>query len=277
MLRPLLFTCLLAPIAATAGDWGEVRLPSESAPRIYGGYAAGCLDGAMTLPLSGPGYQEMRPSRNRYYGHPDLLRFIAQLGATAVARGFAPVLIGDLGQPRGGPMPSGHRSHQVGLDVDIWFLDAPGGRTPTGAALETLSAQTMIDPYAGRVLARFGARQRTLLRAAAEDPAVERIFVNPVIKQALCRSEAERGWLHKLRPWWGHDEHFHVRLSCPPDSPACEPQKPVEPGDGCDAGLDDWVEEIRQAARRPPLPKPPAPEPVLPEACTAVLTAPVRR
>lgn len=274
MLRPLLSSLLLVPALAAAGPWGEVRLPSAELPQVYGGYAAGCIAGAQTLPLSSPGYQAMRPSRNRYYGHPELLRFIEQLGYTAAARRFAPVLIGDLGQPRGGPMLSGHRSHQIGLDVDVWFLDAPGGRAPSGAALESLSAQTMIDPYAGRVLARFGARQRALLRAAADDPAVERIFVNPVIKQSLCRSEADRGWLHKIRPWWGHDAHFHVRLYCPPDSPQCSAQKPIEPGDGCDAGLDAWVEEIRQAARRPPLPTPPAPEPVLPEACTAVLQAP---
>lgn len=274
MLRPLLLTLLFAPAIALASPWGEVRVPSASQPQVYGGYAAGCIAGAQTLPLSGPGYQAMRPSRNRYYGHPELLLFIETLGLTARARHFAPVLIGDLGQPRGGPMLSGHRSHQIGLDVDVWFLDAPGGRPPGGAALETLSAQTMIDPYAGRVLARFGARQRALLRAAAEDPAVERIFVNPVIKQSLCRSEPDRDWLHRIRPWWGHDAHFHVRLRCPADSPECVSQKPIEAGDGCDAGLDAWVEEIRQAARRPALPTPPPPEPVLPDACTAVLQAP---
>ncbi len=125
MLRPLLSSLLLVPALAAAGPWGEVRLPSAELPQVYGGYAAGCIAGAQTLPLSGPGYQAMRPSRNRYYGHPELLRFIEQLGYTAEARRFAPVLIGDLGQPRGGPMLSGHRSHQIGLDAG-WELDLWG-------------------------------------------------------------------------------------------------------------------------------------------------------
>jgi len=55
-----------------------------------------------------------------------------------------------------------------------------------------------------------------VVKTAAEDPSVTRIFVNAAIKKEMC-SEAgtDRRWLAKVRPWWGHSEHFHVRLACP--------------------------------------------------------------
>ena len=82
------------------------------------------------------------------------------------------------------------------------------------------------------------------MQAAAEDPAVERIFVNAAIKKAMCREAgSDRAWLAKVRPWWGHAEHFHVRLDCPPDSPQCKPQPPVPAGDGCGHELDYWFTE----------------------------------
>jgi len=104
---------------------------------------------------------------------------------------------------------------------------------------------------------------------------VDRIFVNPVIKRALCATQTQRDWLAKVRPWWGHDEHFHIRLACPSGAAECEPQPAVPPGDGCDADLDRWVEEIRQAAISPrvlPKPKPPSAK-NLPVACAGVLKA----
>ena len=75
-----------------------------------------------------------------------------------------------------------------------------------------------------------------VIKAAAQDRQVQRIFVNAAIKKALCRdATGDRSWLHTVRPYWGHDYHFHVRLVCPPGQPACREQDPVPPGDGCDA------------------------------------------
>src|SRR5258708_23548157 len=52
-----------------------------------------------------------------------------------------------------------------------------------------------------------------VIKAAARDPHVERIFVNAAIKKALCRdTDPDRSWMNKVRPYWGHDYHFHVRL-----------------------------------------------------------------
>jgi penicillin-insensitive murein endopeptidase len=109
---------------------------------------------------------------------------------------------------------------------------------------------------------------------AAADPRVDRLFVNPAIKRALCRNYGgaatdDTAWLHRISPWWGHDDHFHVRLRCPADSPDCEPQKSVAPGDGCDADLESWGRPVAEPAK--PAIAPPRPPP--PPACRAVLRA----
>lgn len=274
----LLSLLLLASnLPARAGNgWSTVAYPLSGPPQVIGSYAAGCIAGAEALPLVSEGYQVMRPSRNRYYGHPLLVAFVERLGRQAAARG-ARLLIGDLGQPRGGPMPNGHRSHQSGLDVDVWFLQQPRARILSRGETEQIDMPTMVRAEEGALNAsRWSPRYRDTLKLAAQSPEVERIFVNAIIKQALCYSETDRSWLGKVRPWWGHDAHFHVRLACPPDSGQCRPQKPLPPGDGCDADLANWVRDIQQAALSPKpwrKPEPPSAE-RLPAACNAVLYSP---
>jgi penicillin-insensitive murein endopeptidase len=252
--------------AAGQSPWGAVAAPSAGQMQAVGGPANGCIAGAAVLPADGPGFSVIRLSRNRFYGHRDTIAFVARLGRAAQTAGLAPFYVGDMAQPRGGPMASGHGSHQNGMDVDIWFnLDAKPALAPQ--ARETVDLPSMVLPDRSAVdPQRFGARQVTLLRLAAGDARVDRIFVNPAIKRALCE-QPDRAWLHKIRPWYGHDEHFHVRLSCPADSPACAGQAPVPPGDGCDASLDWWF-QLRPPTV-PAVPKPPKPK--LPAMCAAVL------
>ena len=271
----LLFLLSAGMTAAHAGNaWSQVRNPLVGQPEVIGSYANGCIAGAVALPLVGDGYQVMRASRNRYYGHPLLIRFIEQQGQQAAVRGSR-LLIGDLGQPRGGPMPNGHRSHQSGLDVDVWFLQQPRDRILSRADTEQVNMRSVVRAADGALnLSRWSPHYRDALKFAAQSPYVERIFVNAIIKQALCESETDRSWLHKLRPWWGHDAHFHVRLACPSDSAQCKSQNPIPLGDGCDADLGNWVRDIVQAARSPKpyrKPKPPSVE-NLPAACQFVLS-----
>ncbi|MBK8533948.1 MAG: penicillin-insensitive murein endopeptidase [Candidatus Competibacteraceae bacterium] len=268
---------LLGSMPVLAGNgWSEVAYPLAGPSQVIGSYAAGCITGAVALPLVGDGYQIMRTSRNRYYGHPALIGFVEQLGRQTAAHGSR-LLIGDLAQPRGGPMPNGHRSHQSGLDVDIWFLQQPRNQTLSRSDTEQIEMPSMIRATEGALNdSRWSSRYRDTLKRAAQAPEVERIFVNAIIKQALCDSETDRSWLEKVRPWWGHDAHFHVRLNCPADSGQCKPQKPFPPGDGCDADLANWVRDIRQAALSPKpyrKPEPPAAN-RLPTACSAVLYNP---
>ena len=117
-----------------------------------------------------------------------------------------------------------------------------------------------------------------VIRVAAEDVAVERIFVNAAIKKALCREAgSNRAWLAKVRPWRGHDYHFHIRIFCPPDSPQCEPQPPPESGEGCGHELDYWFTEAMLHPPPPTEPPKPGQGPTmasLPHACRQVLMAP---
>ena len=262
-----------AALSAEENAWSRVSAPSSATPQVFGFYSAGCIAGASALPLQGIGYRVMRPSRNRYYGHLSLIAFVESL-SRQVAVHDAYLLIGDLSQPRGGPMAFGHASHQVGLDVDIWFRLEQSKRRLSQQEAEHLPMISVIRPARGALdMTRWSPRFRDILKWAAESPDVERIFINPIIKQHLCRHETQRAWLHKLRPWWGHDSHFHVRLRCPAGNTQCKIQKPPPPGDGCDEGIDNWIREIQLAALAPP--KKIAPKKkkalVLPDACTILL------
>ena len=138
---------LLLAVAAPAGaaDWRDVARPTAGPARSIGNHSAGCIAGAVALPTEGPGFQAIRLSRSRFWGHPDLIAAIRTLGARVQAAGFPDLYIGDLGQPRGGPMPWGHASHQIGLDADIWFDIAPKPLLPA-AQRETIEPPSLVRP-----------------------------------------------------------------------------------------------------------------------------------
>lgn len=268
-----------APLASLA--FGAVATPSGDPPRPIGGYSRGCIAGAATLPADGPHFQAMRLSRNRRHGHPSLVAFVEDLATRAPALGLAGLLVGDLGQPRGGPMPQGHASHQSGLDVDIWFTEMPDPPL-TPEARETLPFTTMLEPgpLTARTTdpARFTEPFKKLLRQAAEDPRVARIFVAPPIKKTLCDwpdagTGKARAWLAKIRPWYGHDAHFHVRLACPEGARACRDQAPPPPGDGCGAPLAYWFTDAPYTPDPDAKPAPPLTLARMPPACRALLAA----
>jgi penicillin-insensitive murein endopeptidase len=269
-----LLAAMVATVAASAQEWGQVSTPTAGPPQSIGFYTAGCLQGAQALPLDGPGYEVIRISRNRYWGQPVTLDFIKTLSEKVRAAGQAPLYIGDIGQPRGGPAVSGHASHQTGLDADLWFERQPGPPlAPAQRENPRLRSLVRADDN-GIDDGVFTQQHVTLLRLAAEMPQLDRIFVNKWIKQRLCQTvTGNRAWLNKLVVWVGHDEHFHIRLHCPPGNPQCKPQAGYYADDGCGEPLDLWF-------TRPPvtLPPPDAPQapyrPKLPAACAAVLKAP---
>lgn len=240
--------------AAWANDnpWAQASSPAPGDARSIGGYSNGCIRGAVELPRVGSGYQVARPSRGRHYGHPELVSFVQSFAKSLHDDGHGVVFVGDLGQPRGGPAPSGHKSHQTGLDADLWFwAPASAAKTPWSAArTETLSPRSIVAGKTKTPTKHFDARVTIMLQRASEDTRVDRIFVNPGIKRELCMAtpQTERGWLRKLRPWWGHDSHFHVRLHCPASSPDCKAQGALPAGDGCDA-VAWWFDEKAQAER----------------------------
>jgi penicillin-insensitive murein endopeptidase len=231
-----------------ATRWQRVKTASSGTPEAIGDYSGGCLRGGLALPLEGDGYQAMHPSRLRHFGHPDLLDFIAQLGKGARAAQLTDVLVADLSQPRGGRASGGHASHQSGLDVDIWYIGPEQPGALTSAKREQMRARSVLDGKRGSIRTRWAPRVASLLQLTAADARVERVFVHPIIKRELCALPgADRAWLGKLRPWYGHDDHFHVRLACPEGSPDCTPQAQVGSGDGCGDELAWWFSpEARQ-------------------------------
>lgn len=263
--------CCVSLAGAAPTPWSQVSLPTRGAAQVIGGPSNGCVQGAQPLEASGPGFVSIRRQRQRYFSHPQTLAFVREMGLWAAERTGRLLMIGDLSQPRGGRMDSMHRSHQHGLDVDLWLTLAASPRQAWDSTPEARDPRTMVAADGRTLNSAWGAVQRDLLYQAARQPEVERMFVNPAIKQALCEQETDRRWLRKLRPWWGHDAHVHVRLRCPQDSPLCQAQNPLPPGSGCDASLAWWFREEARAPRKSTGKKdsPPAPPP----ACQAVLQA----
>lgn len=262
--------------------FGAVALPSKGKATSYGFYAKGCIGGAVAIPTDGPNWQAMRLSRNRRWGNPMLISLLERFSQDAARLdGWPGLLLGDISQPRGGPMKSGHASHQIGLDADIWLTPMPG-RTLSASERENISARSMLKENAfltvdDRVWTK--AHARVIMRAASY-PEVERIFVNPAIKKKLCDTwTGDRTNLGKVRPYYGHDYHFHIRIHCPPGAVGCKAQDPVPAGDGCGKPLAWWFTKEPWAQHKPDPTKPqPKPRPImlsqLPAACTTVLNAP---
>ncbi len=268
----ILILVLTSPVLAgeptPTNAWSKVAKPVAGQTQTIGGYSNGCFTGGATLPPVGKGYETIRKSRNRYYGHPNLIETVKWVAAQHHQVGGDTLLVGDLSQPAGGPMPFGHRSHQAGLDADIWFTNVPESQRASDASFVRL-----VDLKGERINTKiWSPKYIRLLKIAASHPQVERIFVNWILKRHLCKIITEdKSWLRKLRPWWGHDRHFHIRLFCPKDSPKCRPQNPVSQTAIC--GGENWFSDNAVIARRKARKgKPKARKPkVLPKACQALV------
>jgi penicillin-insensitive murein endopeptidase len=290
-----MFACALGPLRAqdkgTLDDKplpplanpGDPRLPARevfaraltptpSPARSIGFYARGCLAGAEALPIDGESWQVMRLSRNRNWGNPAMIAFLERFSRKAAAEGaWRGILVGDISQPRGGPMLTGHASHQVGLDADVWLTPMPD-HTLSRAEREDMSAVDMVAAGGLSVdRARWTWRQAAIIQAAAEAPEVERIFVNAAIKKALCETAKGEPWMRKVRAYWGHNYHFHIRIACPGGETACQAQNPVPPGDGCDKSLDWWFTDEALHPKLPEKPKPPLTLAQLPPECRRIV------
>lgn len=271
MIRPFLIAALLClPLAAHAEQlanklFGAHRAASAQTPMPIGSYAKGCAAGLVQLPETGPSWQAMRLSRNRNWGQPEMIDFLIDLSQTAQQIGWAGLYIGDISQPRGGPMTSGHASHQIGLDADIWQLP-PKRLNLSRSEREKISSIPVRSADQRSVTGNWTARHHALMKAAASDPRVDRIFVAAAVKIEMCKSAkaSDTKWLQKIRPVAGHDTHFHVRLKCPKGARLCETQTPTvselsKGGNGCDDTLRWWVTDYLNPPKPTKKPKEPAP------------------
>ena len=283
----ILALVLSLPLAAEAQQlakqqFGAKQEGSSQRAAPYGGYAKGCLAGGVQLPETGPTWQAMRLSRNRNWGHPATIDFIQDLSKVAAKQpGWRGLYIGDISQPRGGPMLTGHRSHQIGLDADIWML--PGANLKLSRQKrENISSISLRRANGAYVNGNWSRAHHEIMKAAAKDRRVARIFVFPGAKVQMCKeAKGNRKWLRKIRPWWGHHYHFHVRLACPRGTRGCVDQAPPPPGDGCKEA-EQWVRDILNPPPPKPKPKTKNPKPQkrreliladLPQQCSGVLAS----
>jgi penicillin-insensitive murein DD-endopeptidase len=249
---------LAAPLAKDL--FGAQQSASHQSSQPIGTYAKGCGAGMVQLPETGPTWQAMRLSRNRNWGQPELVQYLMDLSGVARQIGWAGLYIGDMSQPRGGPMKTGHASHQIGLDADIWMLP-PKSVALSRAARESISSISVRTEDQTRINGNWTRAHQALLKAAASDPRVDRIFVAAAVKIAMCKTatRGDKAWLQKIRPLYGHNTHFHVRLKCPRGSGQCQTQTPTvselsKGGDGCDETLNWWVTTYLDQLRNPPKP-----------------------
>ena len=273
--------------ARAAALFSAVDVASSQVSQPIGSYSRGCGAGMVELPESGPTWQAMRLSRNRNWGQPVLIDYLIDLSEAATRAGWRGLYIGDLSQPRGGPSPSGHVSHQTGLDADIWYTPPPRLDLSAGAR-EDLGAMIVRTEDQKRVNGNWSPSHMAVLKAAASDKRVDRVFVAAAVKIEMCKTATARDkkWLQKIRPIYGHHDHFHVRLKCPAGASGCEVQTPTvadlsNGGNGCDDTLTWWVttylEELKNPPKKPAGPKKRGPRDYtmadLPKACKAVLSS----
>lgn len=273
--------------AAEPAAWklfGDKKKAADLNARAIGSYTRGCLSGGKMLPISGPGWEAMKLQRNRNWGHPRLVAFLERLANESREKdGWPGLLIGDLAMPRGGPFRSGHRSHQIGLDADIWYKPKPDHELSSKERADSWSV--LLAPEFGKTVTKnWKPGYVKLLKRAASYPETARIFVHPAVKKKLCESAgSDRAWLRRIRPWWKHNYHFHVRLKCPDGYNGCKNQNPPPQGDGCGKPLNYWMKQLEKAEawskRKPKEPAKPKPRKQLrmanlPSACRAVLEAP---
>lgn len=262
-MQKLLGFCLFLLLSQSAWaltPWQKVKTPVEGTSQAIGGFSNGCLIGAKALPKKGEGYQIMRESKLRYFGHPNLITFIESLANKSERFGLGTLLIGDMAMPAGGRFASGHASHQTGLDVDIW-LQLPATRWSKKQLANPVPIDLVNAKGNAVDLERWRGEYTQLIKLAAESDDVTRIFVHPAIKQQLCKeNQGNSQWLRKVRPWFGHRAHMHVRIACPAGSKACIEQDVPPKGDGCGKELASWLTERHLPSAKPdkaPPPKPP--------------------
>jgi penicillin-insensitive murein DD-endopeptidase len=265
--------------------FGRQKDAADLSAKAIGTYARGCLSGAKAIPINGESWQVMRLSRNRMWGHPSLISLLEDLGTKAKASGeWNGLLVGDISQPRGGPMLTGHASHQIGLDADIWLTPMPD-RVLSQTERENISAVLMTKNRSEINPKVWTTNQAKIIRRAALYNQVARIFVHPPIKAELCKwATGDRSWLAKVRPMFGHNYHFHIRMKCPSGVAGCKDQWTPKPkdGTGCGEELAYWMSDLPWKPRKPDPTKPkipvkPAPPLTLlglPAECRAVIAAP---
>lgn len=250
-----------------------VSVTAQAETQIYGDYNRGCISGSVPLADYGIGFQSTRRSRDMHYGAPSTIKTIETIGTQVFAAGLGYMLVGNVSKKNGGPLFEHSISHQNGLDFDVAYqpVEKPLSEVMS-ASFDFRSLLSFDKNTLNQKL--WNEKTAELLKITAQRPEVERILVDPLIKQQLCVTERHEEWFKKLRPWFKHDNHFHVRLKCPADSKTCVSQDPPPNEIGCDGEAFDWwfsdeAKNMRDGKlKKPTKTTPPKPYPA---ECNAVL------
>ncbi len=218
-------------------EQGSVTQPTQGRiEQAIGFYANGSLINASALPDQGDGFVKLFRSRNRPWGTDDILSLFQWTAAEMQKRfpGGERLQVGDIANKKGGST-GGHDSHQNGLDMDIVYFRVNHK--------EILDTSTFAESFVshGKVTANFDtARNWETLKLLVSSKWVNRVFMDQAIKKEFCRyaksigeSLRETETLRRMRPWPNHDDHFHLRIKCPPKSPRCKTQDEPPTGSGC--------------------------------------------
>ncbi len=267
--------CVIWLCAAFGAQAQSPTTPYPGPARIIGSDSAGCIAGAVRLPDNAPGMQTIRVSRSTFWGHPEVIADLLDLARRAQAAGLPDLYMNDISLPRGGPLVGIHASHQLGVDADVWLdVAGPHPALPV-AARDGIAPHTLVRPDGRGVdMNVWRPEHITLLKLAATEHGIDRVLVNPAIKRQLCQEvTGDRSWLRRIRPWYGHATHMHLHFRCPAGQTECVDQAPPPVGDGCDASLQWWFDQLDKPSK--PTAPPSKPKPViLPAACQAIMAAP---
>lgn len=275
LLLGCLFSCssFSKNLSLIENPWSKVTTPTSGVSESIGSPSAGCLMGGVSMKNTGDGYYQMRPKRLRTFGHPLLIQFLEKSFKEIHNQLKTDLLFADLSQPRGGPTLTGHASHQTGLDIDIWFAQSDDISAKVLQQIDLRSsvvAPEAVDGSEMKVNALFTEKKIKTLEYFAKQPETDRIFVSAGIKKFLCLHYGNETWIQKIRPWYAHREHFHLRLKCKIGDELCKNTEPLPPGNSCDSTLDWWWSD--EAKGSPSDSKPSIPQmPVLPQKCEEIL------
>jgi penicillin-insensitive murein endopeptidase len=227
-----------------------LSISGEPPGQVSGFYSRqGALSDATAIAPEGPGFVHLFESRDRRYGSQGLIELLER-SAAEIARLHPEgerLQIGDIAAIGGGPI-RGHASHQNGLDADLVYYrtshreqsaaDGDAGFIETFVTGEGADHADVAGTHASPDL--DVARSWELIKLLSASHRLARIFMHPAIKRAFCQEARSRGELQsesrtlsRLRPLDNHDDHMHVRISCPTESPGCVPQPEPDADPGC--------------------------------------------
>lgn len=212
----------------------------ETLNQVYGFYSKGSLRSACSMSQESKGLYHLFHLRKRFYGSDGLIGIIESAAAEMSIRfpNLDRLQVGDLSAEQGGFI-TGHASHQNGLDVDLAYY-----RNDHREQIDPIGQKGFDESFVfkGRVSPNFDvARNWEVIKLFYDSGRLNRIFVDEKIKEAIClyadsigeiRTREET--LKRLRPYPNHDDHMHVRITCPKESMKCESQEPIQDlGSGC--------------------------------------------